>query len=69
MLLCDWAALYSVAEQLVVRQVPRPLPFFCRRGCGHMRLGTYSLMPTESDVQSQTQVPISRVILSLIPRV
>ena len=32
MLLCDWAALYSVAEQLVVRRVPRPLPSFAEVG-------------------------------------
>ena len=29
MLLCDWAALYSVAEQLAV---PRPLPSFAEVG-------------------------------------
>ena len=28
MLLCDWAALYSAAEQLAVRQVSSPLPPF-----------------------------------------
>ena len=32
MLLCDWAALYSVAEQLAVRRVPRPLPSFAEVG-------------------------------------
>jgi len=32
MLLCDWATLYSVAEQLAVRQVPRPLPSFVEVG-------------------------------------
>jgi len=32
MLLCDWAALYSVAERLVVRRFPRPLPSFAEVG-------------------------------------
>jgi len=32
MLLCDWAALYRAAEQLVVTRVPRPLPSIAEVG-------------------------------------
>jgi len=32
MLLCDWAALHSAADQLAVRRVPRPLPSFAEVG-------------------------------------
>ena len=49
---------------------PQAPSLLCRSGYGHTRLGhTHSLMPTESDIQGQTQCPISRVILSLITRV
>ena len=32
MLLCNWAALYTVVEQLGVSRVPRPLPSFAEVG-------------------------------------